>query len=97
MKSSRNIRRILSRCSRTVDKQAALVALIVEKNDWKHWTSVMNIEPIEGGDEEKRRVHRRRPGHADLNGGLNNLKDLRKRCWSVPAHVRQQLELLLVL
>ncbi|MNJ46541.1 Chorismate synthase [compost metagenome] len=38
----------------------------------------MNVEPIEGTDEEKRRVHRPRPGHADLNGGLKyNLKDLR--------------------
>lgn len=56
----------------------APVALIVENNDWKHWTKVMNIEPIEGSDEEKRRVHRPRPGHADLNGGLKyNLKDLR--------------------
>lgn len=56
----------------------APVALIVENNDWKHWTTVMNIEPIEGGDEEKRRVNRPRPGHADLNGGLKyNLKDLR--------------------
>jgi chorismate synthase len=56
----------------------APVALIVANNDWKHWTSVMNIEPIEGSDEEKRRVHRPRPGHADLNGGLKyDLKDLR--------------------
>ncbi|WP_127567352.1 chorismate synthase [Paenibacillus xylaniclasticus] len=56
----------------------APVALVVENNDWKHWTKVMNIEPIEGSDEEKRRVHRPRPGHADLNGGLKyNLKDLR--------------------
>ncbi len=56
----------------------APVALVVANNDWKHWTSVMNIEPIEGGDEAKRRVHRPRPGHADLNGGLKyNLKDLR--------------------
>ncbi|GBF72773.1 chorismate synthase [Paenibacillus sp. 598K] len=56
----------------------APVALVVANNDWKHWTKVMNIEPIEGGDEEKRRVHRPRPGHADLNGGLKyNLKDLR--------------------
>lgn len=38
----------------------------------------MNVEPIEGGDEAKRRVFRPRPGHADLNGGLKyNLKDLR--------------------
>ena len=56
----------------------APVALIVANNDWKHWTTVMNVEPIEGGDEAKRRVHRPRPGHADLNGGLKyNLKDLR--------------------
>ncbi len=56
----------------------APIALVIENKDWKHWTSVMNIEPIEGSDEEKRRVHRPRPGHADLNGGLKyNLKDLR--------------------
>lgn len=56
----------------------APVAVVVKNNDWKHWTSVMNIEPIEGSDEDKRRVHRPRPGHADLNGGLKyNLKDLR--------------------
>ncbi|AET61397.1 chorismate synthase [Paenibacillus terrae] len=56
----------------------APIALVVENNDWKHWQNIMNIEPIEGSDEEKRRVHRPRPGHADLNGGLKyNLKDLR--------------------
>jgi chorismate synthase len=56
----------------------APIALVVENNDWKHWTSVMNIEPIEGNDESKRRVNRPRPGHADLNGGLKyNQKDLR--------------------
>ncbi|MDO7905072.1 chorismate synthase [Paenibacillus sp. JX-17] len=56
----------------------APVALVVANNDWKHWQNIMNIEPIEGSDEEKRRVHRPRPGHADLNGGLKyNLKDLR--------------------
>jgi len=56
----------------------APIALIVANNDWKHWTKIMNIEPIEGTDEEKRRVHRPRPGHADLNGGLKyDLKDLR--------------------
>lgn len=56
----------------------APVALVVENKDWKHWTTVMNVEPIEGGDEAKRRIHRPRPGHADLNGGMKyNLKDLR--------------------
>lgn len=38
----------------------------------------MNVEPVEGSDEELRRVHRPRPGHADLNGGLKyQLTDLR--------------------
>ena len=56
----------------------APVALVVENNDWTHWTKVMNIEPIEGNDETKRRVHRPRPGHADLNGGIKyNQRDLR--------------------
>ncbi|CAM2800663.1 chorismate synthase [Paenibacillus sediminis] len=56
----------------------APVAVVVENKDWTHWRNIMNIEPIEGSDEEKRRVHRPRPGHADLNGGLKyNLKDLR--------------------
>ncbi|WP_054957120.1 chorismate synthase [Paenibacillus dakarensis] len=56
----------------------APIALVVENKDWTHWRNIMNIEPIEGTDEEKRRVHRPRPGHADLNGGLKyNLTDLR--------------------
>lgn len=56
----------------------APVALVIENKDWKNWSTVMNVEPIEGDDKEKRRVHRPRPGHADLNGGLKyNLKDLR--------------------
>ncbi|MCY9517110.1 chorismate synthase [Paenibacillus apiarius] len=56
----------------------APIAIVVENKDWTHWTKIMNVEPIEGTDEEKRRVHRPRPGHADLNGGLKyQLKDLR--------------------
>ena len=56
----------------------APVAIVVENKDWASWNQIMNVEPIEGNDEEKRRVHRPRPGHADLNGGLKyNLKDLR--------------------
>lgn len=56
----------------------APVALVVENKDFTHWRNIMNVEPIEGSDEEKRRVFRPRPGHADLNGGLKyNLKDLR--------------------
>ncbi len=56
----------------------APIALVVHNNDWKHWTKIMNVEPIEGTDEERRRVHRPRPGHADLNGALKyNQRDLR--------------------
>jgi chorismate synthase len=55
----------------------APVALVVENNDWKNWTSIMGIEPVET-EEAKRRVNRPRPGHADLNGGLKyNQRDLR--------------------
>jgi chorismate synthase len=56
----------------------APIALVVANNDWKAWTSVMSIQPLEEGDPGKRRVNRPRPGHADLNGGLKyNQKDLR--------------------
>ncbi|WP_150271067.1 chorismate synthase [Paenibacillus tepidiphilus] len=56
----------------------APVALVVENKDWTHWRNIMNIEPVPGSDEERRRVNRPRPGHADLNGGLKyNLTDLR--------------------
>jgi chorismate synthase len=56
----------------------APLAIVIENKDWTHWKTVMSVEPVEGDDETKRRVHRPRPGHADLNGGLKyNLKDLR--------------------
>lgn len=55
----------------------APIALVVENNDWKHWLKVMSIEPVES-DEDKRRVARPRPGHADLNGALKyNQRDMR--------------------
>lgn len=56
----------------------APIALVVVNNDWKAWTSVMSVQPLEEADPGKRRVNRPRPGHADLNGGLKyNQKDLR--------------------
>jgi chorismate synthase len=56
----------------------APIALVVENNDWKHWTTVMGIEPVQDDSEGKRRLNRPRPGHADLNGGLKyNQRDLR--------------------
>jgi chorismate synthase len=56
----------------------APIALVVVNNDWKHWTSIMGIEPVEEDSESKRRVNRPRPGHADLSGGIKyNQRDLR--------------------
>ncbi|KAA0550448.1 chorismate synthase [Bacillus sp. BGMRC 2118] len=47
------------------------IALVVENNDWKHWTKIMGIEPNEDESiEVKRKVSRPRPGHADLNGAI---------------------------
>jgi chorismate synthase len=47
------------------------VALVVENNDWKHWTKIMGSEPFDGDEEEvKRKITRPRPGHADLNGAM---------------------------
>lgn len=48
------------------------VCLVVENNDWKHWTKIMGIEPISDEEAETiaRTVSRPRPGHADLNGGM---------------------------
>ncbi|HSI68133.1 MAG TPA: chorismate synthase [Planococcus sp. (in: firmicutes)] len=54
------------------------VALVVKNDDWKHWTNVMGIEPIDETDEVKRQISRPRPGHADLNGGMKyGHRDLR--------------------
>ena len=48
------------------------ITLMVENRDWKHWTSIMGIEPLEDVKEEdvKRQITRPRPGHADLNGAI---------------------------
>ena len=54
------------------------VTLVVKNDDWKHWTNIMGIEPIEDADEVKRQIARPRPGHADLNGGMKyGHRDLR--------------------
>lgn len=56
------------------------VALVVENNDWKHWTKIMGPEPIGEAEEVemKRKITNPRPGHADLNGGLKyGHRDLR--------------------
>jgi chorismate synthase len=48
------------------------ITLVVENNDWKHWTNIMGSGPIEQEMEEemKRKITRPRPGHADLNGAI---------------------------
>lgn len=56
------------------------IALVVENNDWKHWTKIMGIEPISEEEAENiaRTITRPRPGHADLNGGMKyGHRDLR--------------------
>ncbi len=57
----------------------APITLIVENDDWKHWTEIMGIEPFEGeASDVKRTITRPRPGHADLNGALKyNHRDMR--------------------
>ncbi len=48
------------------------VGLVVENNDWKHWTKIMGQDPLSFEEEEeiKRKITRPRPGHADLNGAI---------------------------
>ncbi|TCW47574.1 chorismate synthase [Bacillus thuringiensis] len=48
------------------------ITLVVKNNDWKNWTKVMGIEPLNEDEqlEIKRRISRPRPGHADLNGAI---------------------------
>ncbi|KGR79548.1 chorismate synthase [Ureibacillus manganicus] len=57
------------------------VALVVNNDDWKHWTKIMGADPLPEDvdpDEIKRQVSRPRPGHADLVGGMKyGHRDLR--------------------
>lgn len=59
----------------------APITLIVENDDWKHWTKIMGSEPLEielDEDDIKRKITRPRPGHADLVGALKyNHRDMR--------------------
>lgn len=47
------------------------VTISLPNKDYKNWQSVMGIEPLEDERAKLRRaVHRPRPGHADLVGGI---------------------------
>ncbi|NRG43170.1 chorismate synthase [Bacillus sp. CRN 9] len=48
------------------------VGLVVQNDDWKHWTKIMGQGLLDQDemDEVKRKISRPRPGHADLNGAL---------------------------
>jgi chorismate synthase len=53
------------------------ISLRVENQDWKNWTDVMAVEPLDQ-PTTRRRVTKPRPGHADLAGGLKyGHRDLR--------------------
>ncbi|MCM3637690.1 chorismate synthase [Sporosarcina luteola] len=57
------------------------VTLTVVNDDWKHWTSIMGVEPLADDvnpEDIKRQITRPRPGHADLVGGMKyGHRDLR--------------------
>ncbi|BAQ10815.1 chorismate synthase [Bacillus sp. OxB-1] len=57
------------------------VTLTVVNDDWKHWTSIMGIEPLPEDtkpEDIRRQITRPRPGHADLVGGIKyGHRDLR--------------------
>ncbi|MBM4762123.1 chorismate synthase [Bacillus sp. B15-48] len=48
------------------------VTLVVNNDDWTHWTKIMGQDPLDPSESEevKRKITRARPGHADLNGAL---------------------------
>lgn len=54
------------------------ITLVIENKDWKNWSSIMEIEENSQTNEEKYRLNKPRPGHADLVGGIKyHQKDLR--------------------
>lgn len=54
------------------------VTLTVTNKDFKNWQSVMGQEEVDEKTAKMRTVHRPRPGHADLVGGIKyHHKDLR--------------------
>ncbi|MYL48468.1 chorismate synthase [Halobacillus litoralis] len=47
------------------------ITLVVNNDDFKHWTDIMGEDPLpEDTQKIRRTVTKPRPGHADLNGGM---------------------------
>ena len=46
------------------------IAILLENKDWKNWTEALPVEDFEGSAEQRKRVTRPRPGHADLTGAI---------------------------
>lgn len=46
------------------------ITLVINNDDFKHWTKIMGEDPIDPEQKIRRIVTRPRPGHADLNGAL---------------------------
>ncbi len=61
------------------------IALLIRNRDWENWTQVMGAEPLAEAlpEEQMRRVHLPRPGHADLVGvlkyGRTDARDILER------------------
>jgi chorismate synthase len=59
------------------------VGLLIENRDWSNWQQAMAAEAMEIPEEARRPVHRPRPGHADLAGGIKydrgDLRDVLER------------------
>lgn len=46
------------------------ITLVVNNDDFKHWTDIMGEDPVDEDAKIRRIVSRPRPGHADLNGAM---------------------------
>lgn len=59
------------------------IAMRIANRDWPNWSTAMSIEPVEAPDEDRKRVTRPRPGHADLAGalklGVHDARDVLER------------------
>ncbi|RDW19070.1 chorismate synthase [Oceanobacillus arenosus] len=46
------------------------ISLVINNDDFKHWTDIMGEDPIDEDAKVRRVITKPRPGHADLNGAL---------------------------